>query len=108
MNFNARYVAVSLLNFFTTLVVGLLGLRFFLRLFGANETVGFVSWVYETSGALLAPFRGIFPTQVFENRYVLELATIFAMVMYAILALLLYRLIVWVDGPEEAVAKRRR
>jgi uncharacterized protein YggT (Ycf19 family) len=107
---NVRYIAVSLLNFFTTIVLGLLGLRFFLRLFGANESVAFVSWVYETSAVLLQPFRGIFPTTTFENEFVLELSTIFAMIVYAILALVLLWLINLVapEPVEERPAPKRR
>jgi uncharacterized protein YggT (Ycf19 family) len=106
MNFNTRYLAVNLLNFFTTVVEGFLALRFLLKLFGANQT-GFVQWVYNMSEALLAPFRGIFPTQVIQNRYVLEFSTLFAMLMYAIVALLLLWVINWAS-PAVVVAKRRR
>lgn len=79
----------SLINVFVGAVVAVLGLRFVLRLFGANESAAFVSWVYETSGVLLAPFRGIFPTQTFDNNVVLELSTLFAIIVYAIVAMLL-------------------
>lgn len=104
-----RYLAVNLLNLFTAVVEGFLALRFLFKLFGANGNSGFVQWVYDMSGALLAPFRGVFPTTVLENRYVLEFSTLFAMLMYAILALLL----IWVINllsPDEPVivAKRRR
>ncbi len=84
-----RYIAVNLLNLFLAIVEGVLALRFLLKLFGANANNGFVSWVYEMSGVLLDPFRGIFPARVFENRYVLEFSTLFAMLMYAIIGLVL-------------------
>lgn len=61
---NVRYMAVNLLNFFTVVVESILGLRFLLKLFGANAGNGFVSWVYEMSDVLLDPFRGIFPAKV--------------------------------------------
>lgn len=109
---NTRYVAVSLLNFFTGVVEGFLGLRFLLKLFGANPDAGFVSWVYEMSGVLLEPFRGIFPTKVFENQYVLEFSTLFAMMVYALFALLLMAVIsavtVPVDDRDVVVTKKRR
>jgi len=70
-------------------VLAILGLRFVLRLFGASETAGFVSWVYEMSAVLLEPFRGIFPTQTFENQFVFEFSTLFAMIVYGLLGLLL-------------------
>jgi hypothetical protein len=106
---DVRYVAVNLLNFFTTVVESVLGLRFLLKLFGANADNGFVDWVYEMSGALLEPFRGIFPTKVFENQYVFEFSTLFAMLMYAIGALLLMWLITAITPePATTVVKKRR
>lgn len=112
-----RYTAISLLNFFIGLVEAILGLRFALKLFGANSGNGFVSWVYEMSDVLLEPFRGIFSAKVFENRYVLEFSTLFAMLMYALIALIIIALINAVTAPAvadeddtvtEKVVKRRR
>ncbi len=79
----------NLINVFVSTVLTVLGLRFILRLFGANDTAGFVSWVYEMSAVLLEPFRGIFPTQTFENQFVFEFSTLFAMIVYGLLGLLL-------------------
>lgn len=42
------------------LIEALVGLRFILRLFGANPSNGFVSWVYSWSTPFVAPFAGIF------------------------------------------------
>lgn len=108
-----RYIAVNLLNFFLAVVEGFLGLRFLLKLFGANANTGFVDWVYEMSAVLLEPFRGIFPAKVFENQYVFEFSTLFAMMMYAIVGLVLIYLINAVTaaadtGTEETVGRRRR
>lgn len=103
---NLRYVAVNLLNFFVGVVEGILALRFVLKLFGANAGNGFVSWVYEMSGVLLDPFRGIFPAKVFENRYVLEFSTVFAMLIYALLGLVLMALIRAVTAVPDAVSKK--
>lgn len=105
---NVRYAAVNLLNFFTGVVEGFLGLRFILKLFGANAANGFVNWIYEMSGVLLEPFRGIFPARVFENQYVFEFTTLFAMLMYAIVALLLMWLIRAVTPEPVTVVKKRR
>lgn len=105
---DVRYVAVNLLNFFTAVVESFLGLRFLLKLFGANDTNGFVSWVYEMSDVLLEPFRGIFPAKVFENQYVLEFSTLFAMMMYAIIALLLMWLITAVTPAPATVVRKKR
>jgi YggT family protein len=105
-----RFIAANLLNFFMAIVEGFLGLRFLLKLFGANANTGFVDWVYEMSDPLLAPFRGIFPAEVFENSYVIEFSTLFAMLMYAILGLvLIYRInAVTAAADTDMVVHRRR
>lgn len=105
---NVRYMAVNLLNFFTVVVESILGLRFLLKLFGANAGNGFVSWVYEMSDVLLDPFRGIFPAKVFENQYVFEFSTLFAMLMYAIGALLLMWLITAITPESTTVVKKKK
>ena|SRR5438105_10354162 len=108
-----RLLALSLLNLFLLVVEALLALRFVLKLFAANSTVGFVQWVYNMSAPLLQPFRGIFSTTVFQGRYVLELTTIFAMIIYAVLGLILAALIEAVtvpvaDDTRTSVFRRRR
>ena len=96
---NVRYLTNNLINAFLALVEIFLGLRFLLKLFGANASNGFVDWVYEMSGALLEPFRSIFPIKVFENNYVFEFSTLFAMLMYGVIALLLVGLLDAVAAP---------
>ncbi|MDZ7744662.1 MAG: YggT family protein [Candidatus Saccharibacteria bacterium] len=100
-------LATNLVNFFVGAVQAILGVRFLLRLFGANEANGFVDWVYEMSAVLLQPFRGVFPTQVFDNQYVLEFSTLFAMLVYALVGMFVLWLIV-VLTPEEPVTKKKR
>lgn len=105
-----RYIAVNLVNLFIGTVEGILGLRFVLKLFGANAGAGFVSWIYEMSSGLLDPFRGIFPNKVFENQYVFEFSTLFAMLIYAVAALLIVAVINAVSPPavvEEPVVARK-
>jgi hypothetical protein len=100
-----RATAVNLLNLFVGVVELGLGLRFIFKLFGANAAQGFVSWVYEMTSGLLDPFRGIFPTKVFENHYVLEFTTLFAMMVYAVLGLVIVALIANLTEP---VSSRKR
>jgi hypothetical protein len=95
----AKVLTINLLNLFLVVVEGFLGLRFLLKLFGASSGSGFVSWIYDMSSVLLEPFRGIFPAKVFENQYVLEFSTLFAMLMYAVLALVILAVINAVTEP---------
>lgn len=76
--------AESLVNLFVGLAIAVLGLRVIFRLFDANQTVGFVNWVYATSDTLLSPFRGLFPNAtVGSPQYVLDFTALFAMAVYA-------------------------
>ncbi len=86
------FLATNLVNVFIAIVEVILGLRVLLRLFAANANNGFVNWVYEMSDTLLEPFRGIFPTRVFENGIVLDFTALFAMLVYAIVGML----VIWV------------
>lgn len=59
-----------------------LGLRIFLLATSANPTSGFVEFIYNTSYDYLAPFRGIFPPKSVGQTGYLDVAAIFAMIMY--------------------------
>ena len=94
-----KYLLDRLLYIFLVIVEVVLLLRFVLRLFAANASVGFVQWVYQTSDELLAPFRGIFPDQVFKSAFVLDLTTVFAMIIYAVLVMVLLYIVDLVTPP---------
>jgi uncharacterized protein YggT (Ycf19 family) len=104
-NLSARSLAVSLLNFFFAIVEGFLALRLILKLFAANSSAPFVDWVYSMSSVLLDPFRGIFPTRVFEGNHVLEFSTLFAMLVYALFALIVLSLINFLAPPATAIVE---
>lgn len=62
--------------------VVVLGLRIFLLATSANPSSGFVEFIYNTSFDYLAPFRGIFPPKTVGQTGYLDVASIFAMIMY--------------------------
>lgn len=67
----------------------LLAFRLVFKLLGANPKSPFVSFIYSVSQAFLAPFNGIFRSAVtkgIEAQSILEPTTIIAMIVYAILA----------------------
>jgi len=102
-----RYLITKLIYGFFGLVELFLVLRFILKLFGASSANTFVTWVYETSGVLLDPFRGIFPTPVFQSTYVVELSTIFAMIIYGVVTMLLIWVVEFLTRPTVVVSKRK-
>ena len=67
----------------------LLSLRVLLKLLGASSDAPFVRWVYETTSPLLAPFEGMFPTSTLPVGLVLEISTLFALITYAFVGVLL-------------------
>ena len=67
----------------------LLAFRLVFKLLGANPQSPFVSFLYAVSQAFLAPFSGIFKSTVtkgIEAQSILEPTTIIAMIVYAVLA----------------------
>ena len=67
----------------------LLAFRLVFKLLGANPQSPFVSFIYSASQAFLAPFSGIFKSTVtkgFETQSVLEPTTVIAMIVYAVVA----------------------
>jgi uncharacterized protein YggT (Ycf19 family) len=96
----------GLINFFVTIAEVFLGLRVLLRLFGANSDNGFVQWVYDSSGVLLEPFRGIFPTREIGDGFLVDFSALFAMVVYGLLGMALLSLVVWLTPNEPAKKKR--
>ncbi len=96
---------VWLVNIILAIVGILLGLRFILKLFGANASNEIVNWVYQTSGEILSPFRGIFPTEN-VNGFVIEFSTLFAMLVYGILGMLAFYLIS-ILTPDNVITRKR-
>jgi hypothetical protein len=77
--------------------------RLIFKLLGANPASYFVSLIYSTSGIFLTPFNGIFRTAVnngIETRSILEPTTIIAIIVYAIFAYGIVRLIEIIKNPK--------
>ncbi len=62
-----------------------LGLRVFLLAFSANSSTPFVNFIYNTSATFLQPFRGIFPPKPVSATGYLDVAALFAIIMYALI-----------------------
>lgn len=62
----------------------LLALRFFFRLFGASRGNTLVDVIYNITGPLVAPFNGIFNDQALDRSNLLEVSTLLAMLIYAL------------------------
>jgi len=78
--------------FLVGLIDALIAIRFFMRLLGASNDSGFVRFIYGITAPLVAPFRGIFPESG-QGSYILEPASIVAILIYALIGWALIALI---------------
>jgi uncharacterized protein YggT (Ycf19 family) len=69
------------------LIYGLLVLRFLLGLLAARPGAEFVQFIRMVTDPFYFPFRGIVARPVFEGGYTLDLPTLLALVVYALLHL---------------------
>lgn len=74
-------------------------IRAVLELFAANPGAAFTNLIYTITDPLVAPFQGVFPTPQ-SHGSVLDLAAILAIIVYALLAWIIARLL--------ELAERRR
>ena len=75
------------------LVETLIGLRVLLLALGANPRAGFTRFIYDLSGPFVAPFRAMFTDQNMGSTGVLEVGSLVGMLVYALFAYLVVRLI---------------
>jgi len=82
----------------------LLVFRLVLKLLGANANSSLVSLTYQFTGIFIMPFEGIFRrgfTQGLETTSILEPATIVAIIIYAILAWGIVKLVRIMSGERQ-------
>jgi hypothetical protein len=63
----------------------LLAFRIILKALGANQEIGFTRFVYSITGPLALPFGGILGESITGNS-IIELSSIFAVVVYLVIA----------------------
>lgn len=84
-SFTASRIVYYILGVLETL----LAFRLVFKLLGANPNSGFVSFIYSISRVFLVPFTTIFRpavTEGIETKAILEPGTIIAMIVYALIA----------------------
>ncbi|MCA1644914.1 MAG: YggT family protein [Chloroflexi bacterium] len=90
----AAYRTVQVVYWLFGLVEGLIAIRFVLKALGANASAGFAEFIYGLTAPLVAPFYGLFGNPAAQGS-VLELHSIVALIVYALLAWLIGKL-VWI------------
>lgn len=107
MTWTYHDILVRLLNLFLGVVGFFLILRFLFRLLSANSSTPFVSWIYDVSGTLMSPFRGIFTNPTVPTVSGQAVFDIVALVAFVFYSLLVYFLIALVDSVTIENTKRR-
>jgi uncharacterized protein YggT (Ycf19 family) len=100
------YRLTQLIYWVFGLIEGLIAIRLILKALGANPSAGFSQFIYGITAPLVAPFMGLFSNPAYGNS-VLELSSIVALIVYALLAWLLAKL-VWILMGETRSAIRAR
>ncbi len=85
-------LAARVIWFIAGVILTLLAFRFVLVLLGANPANGFANFIYTVSHPFAAPFFGLFGYNLHYGVSRLELSTLVAMLVYAIVAYGLARL----------------
>lgn len=75
------------------IAIALIIIRVILKALAANQGAGFTSFVYGVTNPLVAPFQGIFATPQAGTGSVFEFSSIVAIIVYALIAWALVRLI---------------
>lgn len=84
---NGQRLASNIIWFLAGVILVLLGFRFILALLGANQANAFVRFIFDTSHPLVAPFFSVFSYSNYQygvSRF--EVYTLFAMLVYAVIA----------------------
>jgi len=88
----AAYRLVQVIYLIFGIIEALIAIRVVLRLLGANPDAGFAQLIYGLTAPLAAPFAGLFGNSQ-AGGSVLELHSIVALVVYALVARLLGKLV---------------
>ena len=93
-------VAQRAIWFIVGVINALIAIRFILLLLGANQSTGFVDFIYGLTGVLVGPFVGIFGEPVY-GRFLFDWSSILAIVIYSLIAWGIVRLITLAQPREE-------
>lgn len=87
----AAYRVTQMIYWIFGLIEGLIVIRFVLKALGANPSAGFAEFIYGVTYPLVLPFVGLFGNPTAQGS-VLEMHSIVALIVYALLAWLLAKL----------------
>jgi drug/metabolite transporter (DMT)-like permease len=94
-------VAQRIIWFIVGAISVVIALRFALLLLGANQSAGFVDFIYDLSGVFVAPFTGIFGEPTY-GQSVFEISSLLAIAVYMLIGAGIARLLT-LSRPHEEV-----
>lgn len=103
--FNPLWRATQVVYLVFGVIDGVLLIRLVLKLLGANPHAGFASFIYGVSDFFLAPFKNLLPA-IGNEHSVLEMSVVVAILVFALLAWLLARLVEIIFHRSFTVARR--
>ena len=83
-------------------------LRVFLLAFSANLSAPFAKFIYHTSNDYLEPFRGIFPPRHIGETGYLDVAALFAIIIYLFVAWLFSSLVIYIQNKIDSSIKDQK
>lgn len=78
-------IAQRVIWFIVGVIDVLIAIRFILLLLGANQSAGFVDFVYGITSFFVSPFAGIFGEPVY-GRFMFDWSSVLAVVVYTLIA----------------------
>jgi len=105
--FNPARRTVEVIYLVFGIINGLLLIRMVLKLLGANPLAGFTTFVYGITDVFLAPFRNLLPT-VGNNQSQLEMSVVVAILVYALIAWVIARIVTIIFSRNVTVARSSR
>ena len=93
-------IAQRVIWFIAGVISVLVAIRFILLLLGANQNAGFVDFIYGITGALVAPFAGIFGQPTY-GQFMFDWSSVLAIAVYCLIAWGLAKLITLARPQEE-------
>jgi len=93
-------IAQRIIWFIVGIINALIAIRFILLLLGANQSAGFVDFIYGITAVLVAPFVGIFGQPTY-GQFMFDWSSVLAIAVYSLIAWGLAKLITLTRPREE-------
>lgn len=94
-------VAQRFIWFIAGVIIALIAIRFILLLLGANQSAGFVDFIYGITSIFVAPFVGIFGEPIYGS-FMFEWSSVLAIIVYSLIAWGIVRLVT-LNRPQEEI-----